>query len=405
MNPQEIFISDYDYPLPPERIAAFPLEKREASKLLVYKEGRIQDDNFFNLPSYLPKDATLVLNNTRVIEARLFFQKPTGGIIEVFCLGPDGQTIEQALAANGQSTWQCLIGGASKWKAGQVLEKTVQVNGRQALLRASYLSKQSDHFLISFSWEPADISFSELLQAAGAIPLPPYIKRNLSEQDKERYQTVFGREQGSVAAPTASLHFTKELLGEIAKAGTGIHHVTLHVGAGTFKPVKTATVAGHNMHGEPFSVSLQTLQALASASTIIAGGTTSLRTLESLYWIGVKCLNELPVQTLRQWEAYELEKRFNKITVAQSLQALIGYLSRAGLDVISCNTSMIIVPGYRFRLPAGLVTNFHQPQSTLLLLISAFIGEDWKKVYDHALKNDYRFLSYGDGSLLWRKEQ
>jgi S-adenosylmethionine:tRNA ribosyltransferase-isomerase len=399
--PQEILIKDYTYELPHHRIAEFPLEQRDQSKLLIYKSGNITDDAFFNIPQYLPKGVTLILNDTRVIEARLFFQKSTGGVIEIFCLEPYQQSIEQAMQQKSPTIWKCLIGGASKWKHGQILEKHFHQN--EVSLTAKYIDKKEDYFLIEFNWSPSDLPFVQILHEAGAIPLPPYIKRRAEKMDWERYQTIFSRHEGSVAAPTAALHFTQKTFEQLKEKGVDIGYVTLHVGAGTFKPVKAETIAEHHMHSEPFTVKKEVLQKLSASEKIIAVGTTSLRTLESLHWIGLK-LKERSDESfsLEQWEAYDLAEQYNNITYQQSLQSLIQWMEEHSTNEIHCKTSLIIVPGYKFKSAVGLITNFHQPNSTLLLLVAAFIGEDWKKVYQHALDNNYRFLSYGDSNLLWR---
>jgi S-adenosylmethionine:tRNA ribosyltransferase-isomerase len=402
---QNIFIKDYDYHLPHCRIAEFPLRERDSSKLLIYKNGEILDEHFLNLPQQIASQSTLILNNTRVIEARILFQKPTGGIIEIFCLEPFGESIERSLSLTQNVQWQCLIGGASKWKAGQILQKKVSLGNETIELNAGYISKQKDDFVIEFFWETGH-SFAEVLHAAGAIPLPPYIKRNVTGEDKERYQTIFSKHEGSVAAPTAALHFTKNVFQKLSEKNIDTKYITLHVGAGTFKPVKTETVAEHEMHKEPFAVPIDVLKKIIASEKIIAVGTTSLRTLESIYWIGVKLINGLIEDgwTLQQWEAYDLGKKYSSISVNESLSALIHWLEENNQTELHCQTGLIIVPGYSFKIPDGLITNFHQPQSTLLLLVSAFIGEDWRKVYQHALDNNYRFLSYGDSSLLWRKD-
>lgn len=399
----DIYIKDYTYSLPLERIAAFPLSKRDQSKLLVYKSGKISDDVFQDLPRHLHPGSTLVLNNTRVIEARILFQKPTGGIIEIFCLEPaEENIIENAISHSGPVRWNCLIGGASKWKPGQALQKELLINDRQVLFSAHYIAKLSDSFVIEFSWEPHGISFGEILHAAGAIPLPPYIKREVVADDSNRYQTIFARHQGSVAAPTAALHFTDAVFEQLAGCNIYPSYVTLHVGAGTFKPVKTETIAEHAMHAEHFHVSRKTLEELVTSREIVAVGTTSLRTLESLYWIGIKLMKKQQPEAeeliLEQWEAYELAEE--TISYTESIQSIINFMKQKETEEVFCRTSLIIVPGYRFRSASALITNFHQPQSTLLLLVAAFIGDDWKKVYQHALDNDYRFLSYGDSSLL-----
>lgn len=400
---QNLYIKDYDYHLPHDRIAEFPLEQRDQSKLLVYRNGEMTDDRFSNLPKHLPENSTLILNNTRVIEARILFRKHTGGVIEIFCLEPHQQTIEQSLAKTEKVHWQCLIGGASKWKPGQILRKEIFINGEAVQLNAKYVGKQADDFIIEFSWGPKH-SFAEVLHAAGAIPLPPYIKRKATEEDKERYQTVFAKEEGSVAAPTAALHFTGDVFEKFVQKNIATEYITLHVGAGTFKPVKTKTVAEHEMHKEPFTVSVEVLKKIITSKKIIAVGTTSLRTLETIYWLGVKSKNGLikGEWTLQQWEAYDLEKSYPSNSVEESVSALIDWLENNHQSELHCQTALIIVPGYQFKIPDGLITNFHQPQSTLLLLVSAFIGDDWKKIYQHALDNEYRFLSYGDSSLLWR---
>ena len=402
---QNIYIKDFDYDLPHERIAEFPLQERDQSKLLLYQNGEIADDHFLNLHKYIPEESTLILNNTKVIEARILFQKLTGGVIEIFCLEPFQQAIEQSLSSTEKVQWLCLIGGASKWKHGHILQKEVFINNELVHLSARYIDKQADSFIIEFCWQSQHYSFAEVLHAAGAIPLPPYIKRSVTEEDKERYQTIFSKQEGSVAAPTAALHFTKNSFRNLAGKNINAAYITLHVGAGTFKPVKTETVAAHEMHKEPFTVSIDVLKKILSSKKIIAVGTTSLRTLETIYWLGVKLINGLVKNewTLQQWEAYELEKNYSSLPVKESLRALINWLEENHQTELHCQTSLIIVPGYSFKIPDGLVTNFHQPQSTLLLLVSAFIGEDWKKVYQHALNNNYRFLSYGDSSLLWKK--
>lgn len=399
-KPQEIRIADYTYELSTDRIAAFPLPKRDDSKLLVFKSGRISDERFYQLPEQLPPNTTLVVNNTKVIEARVLFRKPSGGVIEIFCLEPHNTSMEVALQNGGECSWNCLVGGASKWKPGQVLEKEVPGGGT---LQAFYLSKELDHFVIRFEWQPAHLSFADVLHQTGAIPLPPYIKREAQTEDSTRYQTVFADKEGSVAAPTAALHFTDEVFSALAAKNIHTAPVTLHVGAGTFKPVKSETIGEHPMHAEHFQVSQDTLRKLIASENIVAVGTTSLRTLESLHWIGIKLLkgayhpNEEELE-LVQWECYELAA--HTISYKKSLQALLQHLEVKNQELLFCRTSLIIVPGYIFKSASAIVTNFHQPQSTLLLLVAAFIGPEWEKVYQHALDNEYRFLSYGDSSLL-----
>lgn len=401
MKKEEILIQDYTYHLPDDRIAHHPLPKRDDSKLLVYKSGRMETHRFFDLPHHLHEQTTLILNNSRVIEARIFFTKATGGVIEIFCLEPAGQSMELSLQQQGEVEWTCMIGGASKWKPGQVLSKELEIDGKMVVLEARYKEKLADAFTIHFSWSPATLHFIQVLHAAGNIPLPPYIKRSAELQDADRYQTIFATNEGSVAAPTASLHFTEAVFSNLAQKGIQPAYITLNVGAGTFKPVKTATIADHTMHHETFSVCRETLQAILAAKTIVAAGTTSLRTLESLHWMGVKLLtgNKATDFQLSQWEAYDLNQ---SISYQESIPALLQWMDAKEKDVLDCRTALLIVPGYSFKIPSGIITNFHQPQSTLLLLIAAFIGEDWKKVYQYAMENDFRFLSYGDSSLLWR---
>ena len=402
--PREILIKDYTYTLPHNRIAEFPLQERDQSKLLVYKNGQVTDDQFFNLPQHLQHGTTVILNNTRVIEARILFQKETGGIIEIFCLEPHQQSIEQAMQQKEKAVWKCLIGGASKWKAGQILRKSF-LSSNESHLLAKYIDKKDDYFLIEFDWQPPELSFVEVLHGTGAIPLPPYIKRSAEKMDWERYQTVFSKHEGSVAAPTAALHFTNKTFEELRAKNVDVNYITLHVGAGTFKPVKAEAIAGHQMHSEPFTVSKDLIKKLIASEKIVAVGTTSLRTLESLYWLGLKVKNTMADELeLGQWEAYELDEQYNNVSYKESLQNLLSWMQIHDTNELHCKTSLIIVPGYQFKIPAALITNFHQPQSTLLLLIAAFIGEDWKTVYQHALDNDYRFLSYGDSSLLWRRD-
>lgn len=401
---KNIPIRDYNYALPAEKIAIDPTTRREASRLLEYKNGAILDHYFHELPD-LVEDACLVLNDTRVIEARIFFQKPSGGQIEIFCLQPYGNSMETALQQEERSRWVCLIGGASKWKRGQLLQKTFSVGEQTITLEAAYVEKLPEHFLIEFSWTPPAFSFSQIIHAAGHIPLPPYIKRPAKAIDADRYQTVFSKHEGSVAAPTAALHFTPEILQSLAAKNVVPQFITLHVGAGTFKPVKSEIIGEHHMHEEPFIIRKSVLQELLRSEKIIAVGTTCLRTLESLHWIGVKTKYGLPnATTLAQWEAYELQEQFPEMQYRQSLQAIIDAMEAESKESWHCSTSLMVVPGYQFMLPSALITNFHQPQSTLLLLIAAFIGDDWKSVYRHALDNNYRFLSYGDSSLLWRAE-
>ncbi len=407
-DPRNLRIEDFTYPLPEQRIARYPLERRDDSKLLVYRAGQINDSVYRALPDHLPDGTLLVFNNTRVLEARLLFQKPTGGTIELFCLEPHERyaDITQGMAQQAAVMWCCLVGGASKWKPGQVLEKKFTTTAGECRLEARFVEKRPDCFIIEFSWTPQAWSFAELLHEAGVIPLPPYLKRAAEKADTERYQTVYASREGSVAAPTAGLHFTGDLLETLAARGIDCGYVTLHVGAGTFQPVKVTQVGDHPMHAEWIDVSRASIAGLLAAQgrPVVAVGTTSLRTLESLYWIGCKLLKDpdSPEIEVGQWEPYGAAE--TDITPGQSMQALLDWLDRTGRDRLITLTRILIAPEYRCRMVQGLITNFHQPQSTLLLLIAALVGEDWRLIYHHALDNEYRFLSYGDGSLLWVRE-
>ena len=407
-NPQDISISDFTYALPPERIAKYPLAERDDSKLLFYKDGAITADIYKNIATYIPENALLIFNNTKVVEARIVFQKPTGGSIEIFCLEPHEQyaDISIALLQKRKVQWQCLVGGASKWKAGQVLEKKIMQGDKEIIVQANYIEKRNDTYIIELSWTPGEIIFADILHYTGLIPLPPYIKRPVEDNDAIRYQTMYAREHGSVAAPTAGLHFTSTIFQQLKEKNISTDFITLHVGAGTFKPVKSSTMKEHDMHAEWIDVSKNTIEQILKNldNNIIAVGTTSLRTLESLYWLGVKsrvslAVSREPIQLL-QWEAYERD--CTDFSAKASLQSLLNWMNDNKLDRLIAKTQILIAPGYQFKIVSGLVTNFHQPQSTLLLLVAALIGKDWKEVYDYALQNDFRFLSYGDGSLLWR---
>jgi S-adenosylmethionine:tRNA ribosyltransferase-isomerase len=418
-NSKNISIQDYTYSLPEERIAKYPLGERDASKLLIYKEGKISEDIYRNIIHHIPENSLLIFNNSKVIEARVLFQKPTGGVIEIFCLEPHEQyaDITTAMLQKEKVLWQCLVGGASKWKQGQVLEKKINLIDKEIILKASYIEKKIDSFIIELSWSPTEFSFAEILHHAGAIPLPPYIKRAVDESDAVRYQTVFAHTNGSVAAPTAGLHFTNKVFEKFKEKNIQTDFVTLHVGAGTFKPVKAETMQDHDMHAEWIDVSKTTIDNILKNldSNIIAVGTTSLRTIESLHWFGVKLMAVSgwqsvadSLQILSQWEAYELAEK--NIPVKDALHSLLGWMSKNKMERLTAKTQILIAPGYQLKIVKGLVTNFHQPQSTLLLLVAAFIGNDpdsyrdsWRKVYHYALQNDFRFLSYGDGCLLWSK--
>ena len=405
-DPRTLSIKDFTYLLPEERIAKYPLAERDASKLLIYKTENISEDIYQNIADHIPTDSLLIFNDTKVVEARLLFQKTTGGVIEIFCLEPHEQypDITTAMMQHKKVLWHCLIGGASKWKHGQILEKKIAYNSSELVLNASYIEKKGDSFIVDLSWNDASLSFAEVLHLFGAIPLPPYIKREPEASDSERYQTVYAHHEGSVAAPTAGLHFTETVFKKLGEKNIHKDFVTLHVGAGTFKPVKSETIEEHEMHAEYFTVSRSLIQNLIAHldKNIVAVGTTSLRTLESLYWLGVETRHALSLQKLEitQWEVYDHVVK--NISTKEALENLINWMNEIGLDSLTAKTQIIIVPGYQFKIANGLITNFHQPQSTLLLLVAAFIGDNWRKVYDHALGNDFRFLSYGDGSLLWR---
>lgn len=405
MDPYKITIRDYTYHLPDEKIALYPLEQRDASKMLVYKNGSMAEHRFSQLADHLPANSLLVFNNTKVINARLRFKKNTGAGIEIFCLEPLGAINEytSVMNATGSVLWKCLVGGAAKWKQ-ESLVKNVIVNGEEVLLTADKEEKLTDAYSIRLSWSPAHYSFAAIVEAAGDTPLPPYIKRDTDNEDSSRYQTIFAKEEGSVAAPTAGLHFTEKLFEDLTAKGIRKTWVTLHVGAGTFKPVKADSMQGHEMHAEYIDVSRASLtELLHNKGLVCAVGTTSLRTLESLYWMGVKALlqpgsGEI---TLAQWDVYEEPLFKSGVPAKQALEALLQWMDNNNKDRIFTQTQLLIAPGYRFRLCNMLVTNFHQPESTLLLLVAAAVGDNWKKMYDYALQHDFRFLSYGDGNLVF----
>jgi S-adenosylmethionine:tRNA ribosyltransferase-isomerase len=413
-DPRKLSIKDFTYSLPEEKIAKYPLSERDASRLLIYRDGNITEDIYKNIAEQIPSDSLIVFNDTKVVEARLLFQKPSGGVIEIFCLEPHEQykDITTAMVQRGKVLWQCLIGGASKWKHGHVLEKKIQTAETELILTAKYIEKRIDSFIVELSWQPESLSFAEILHYAGAIPLPPYIKRNAESSDSERYQTVYAHYEGSVAAPTAGLHFTPHVFESLKKKNIEPGFVTLHVGAGTFKPVKAETMQEHEMHAEFIDVSKEIIEQLINNSdkNIIAAGTTSLRTIESLYWLGVKLVNSQEsvvnskkMPELGQWEVYDTPEQ--NIKAIDALQSLLLWMEKNKLNRLIAKTRIIIAPGYTPRIAKALITNFHQPQSTLLLLVAALIGKDWRKVYEYALQNKYRFLSYGDGSLLWMKNR
>lgn len=409
MHPKDLSILDFTYELPDEKIARYPLEERDQSKLLIYQNKQISSSTYHELPSLLPPKTLLVFNNTKVVEARLYFQKASGSTIEIFCLEPDDRyaDITTAMLQKDQVYWKCMIGGAKKWKE-NAISLSFTYKNQTVILTAEKKEQKNDHYIISFHWTVQDISFAEVLHAAGNLPLPPYMNREAETNDLERYQTVYAKHDGSVAAPTAGLHFTTTLLSRLEAADIHTSFVTLHVGAGTFKPVKAEVMQDHAMHAEFIDVGIDTIELLKNSisNPIIAVGTTSLRTLESLYWLGILILrvknispNEL---TIDQWLPYETDERTDTVT---ALDALLNWMKSNGLSRMITKTSIIIAPGYRFRIISGLITNFHQPQSTLLLLVAAITGNDWKDIYQYALTQEFRFLSYGDGSLLWCKKE
>lgn len=407
MHPKDLLIRDFTYALPDDKIAKFPLPERDHSKLLIYSKGGIDETIYYNLPNHLFANTNLVFNNTRVIDARLLFRKHTGAVIEVFCLEPHSQyaDIQTAMAQKGKVWWRCLIGGASKWKHGMHLQKIVPTANKDIVLEAAIIDRTADNFVIEFTWQPDEMSFAEVLHLAGNIPLPPYLHRQVDPTDKERYQTVFAKEEGSVAAPTAGLHFTSNLLQKLADKGITTTYVTLHVGAGTFKPVSASVLEKHDMHAEFIDVSLQTIEnlnQLLANDIVVAVGTTSLRTIETLYWMGVKCLqqpNAAPEHLIvEQWDPYN---EATNVPAHDALEALATWMKVNDKVRLITKTQILIAPGYKLKIAKGLLTNFHQPQSTLLLLIAAIVGNKWKDIYNYALQNDFRFLSYGDACLLW----
>ncbi len=401
-DPKKLAIKDFVYELPDERIAKFPLAERDQSKLLYYKSGSIADHTFTDLPGLLPDGSLLVFNDTKVVQARLLFRKETGGIVEIFCLEPvkPYAEVQLAMQQTGHSTWKCLVGNNKRWKEGKLY-----LHFEGGTLTAEREAHQNGHFLINFNWEPAELTFAEVLERCGKLPLPPYLNRDLTPEDRTRYQTVYANQEGAVAAPTAGLHFTDRVLEAIKAKGMRTAYLTLHVGAGTFKPVKADVMEAHEMHAEQLYLTKPVLEQLLAhlqqGKPIIPVGTTSMRSLESIYWLGVKVLQQpdLLQQELHitQWFAYET---IHLPEPPEAIKALLAYMANYNTDHLHASTKIIIAPGYSFKICSGLVTNFHQPESTLLLLVSALIGENWRKVYQHAMDNNYRFLSYGDSSLL-----
>jgi len=407
VHPKDLKIADYIYDLPNERIAKYPVQERDASKLLVFRNGCVSEDVYRNIATHIPSENLLVFNQTKVVHARLLFHKPTGGGIEVFCLEPHEQygDVQNAMLQKEKVWWKCMIGGASKWKHGLML--TEHFPEHRFSLTASILEHETGSFTLEFSWDDENLTFAEVLHIAGKVPLPPYLHREAETEDEERYQTIYAKQEGSVAAPTAGLHFTQRVLESFSEKRISTEFVTLHVGAGTFKPVKSETMEGHEMHSEWIDVSVDLIEKLVAHldKGIVAVGTTSLRTLESLYWIGVKLLQhtvpDFDQIAVKQWEPYEHDE--HEIHANHALQALVDWLLQNHQQRLVTRTQILIAPGYEFKVIKGLITNFHQPQSTLLLLVAALIGEDWRQVYEYAMAHDFRFLSYGDGSLLWKQ--
>lgn len=401
MNTKGIHISDYNYELADERIAKFPMAERDHSKLLIYRQGEVSEDVFYNLPKHLPSNALMVFNNTKVIQARLHFRKETGALIEVFLLEPaQPADYEQMFQTCGRCSWLCLVGNLKKWKEGALTRK-LEIEGEELELKAIRRGEQGTSQLIEFEWN-GDIPFADIIDVVGELPIPPYLNRETQESDKSTYQTVYSKIKGSVAAPTAGLHFTEQVLADIDAHGIEREELTLHVGAGTFRPVKSEEIADHEMHTEYIAVRRHTLERLlAYDAQAIAVGTTGVRTLESLYYMGLKLeqQEDLTEEQLHvnQWEPYEVEAT---IPPAKAIQNIIDWMDRHHLTTLHTSTQIIIAPGYDYHIVKMLVTNFHQPQSTLLLLVSAFVKGDWRRIYDYALSHDFRFLSYGDSSLL-----
>lgn len=442
-NPRNIQISDYNYELPEERIARYPLEQRDQSKLLIWRDGKIVQKNFFDLPDQIPAGSMIVFNNTKVIQARLHFHKPTGGLVEVFCLEPESpKDYQQNFAAEQECVWTCLVGNSKKWKEGALSMEVTLKDGRQTTLYCERVSDPGASQKIRFYWDTPNVSskeatdeqnnkttkervsFASLLDAIGELPIPPYLNRATEEKDKETYQTVYSKIQGSVAAPTAGLHYTPAVLDSLKSKGVDLQYLTLHVGAGTFKPVKSETIEGHDMHTEFISVPKSVIQSLLafkrtkeqknqttlqpSTGLLVATGTTSVRTLESLYYIGEKLQINPDAQpedlVVHQWEPYDVE---HSVSLTDSLQNILDYLDKTKQENLVTATQILIAPGFTYRIVDAIVTNFHMPQSTLLLLVSAFVdggslqGENWHEIYRYALENDFRFLSYGDSSILF----
>lgn len=401
-SPKNIQISDFDYPLPEERIAKFPLAQRDQSKLLYYHDGAISESQFFHIPELLPQNSLLVFNDTKVIHARLFFPKPTGSIIEVFCLEPFEMPVSQCFDQREHCSWKCFVGNNKKWKE-PILSREIMIDGVNVTLSVQRRSAIGNAWIIDFSWT-GEVSFAHIIDAAGVIPLPPYLNREAVSSDNERYQTVYARLQGSVAAPTAGLHFTPEVFDALKEKHIDTDFITLHVGAGTFKPVNTPTIGEHEMHVEKIEIARNNIKCILDhmGQPIIPVGTTSVRTIESVYWFGVKLSRnpDLECMSVLQWDPYELAE--SAIPATDAYRNVLSWMDRQGIEYLEGDTQLMIAPGYRYHVISGLITNFHQPKSTLLLLVSALIGDAWRDCYQYALDHGFRFLSYGDSCLFLR---
>lgn len=401
-SPKNIQITDFDYPLPEERIAKFPLAQRDQSKLLYYHDGAISESQFFHIPELLPQNSLLVFNDTKVIHARLFFPKPTGSIIEVFCLEPFEMPVSQCFDQREHCSWKCFVGNNKKWKE-PILSREIMIDGVNVTLSVQRRAAIGNAWIIDFSWT-GEVSFAHIIDAAGVIPLPPYLNREAVSSDNERYQTVYARLQGSVAAPTAGLHFTPEVFDALTEKHIDTDFITLHVGAGTFKPVNTPTIGEHEMHVEKIEIARNNIKCILDhmGQPIIPVGTTSVRTIESVYWFGVKLSRnpDLECMSVLQWDPYELAE--SAIPATDAYRNVLSWMDRQGIEYLEGDTQLMIAPGYRYHVISGLITNFHQPKSTLLLLVSALIGDAWRDCYQYALDHGFRFLSYGDSCLFLR---
>lgn len=405
MNPRDISISDFTYDLPEPKIAKYPLENRDHSKLLVWQNGQISDRNFWELPEILPSAAHLFFNNTKVVHARHIFTKDSGAKIEIFCLEPIDGNYQKAFGSKGSSEWKCLLGNSKRWKSG-LLTKQAYINNTVVIIQAEMLSQEAQFAHIRFTWDQPEIAFANLLSETGILPLPPYLNREANKKDESQYQTTYAKEEGSVAAPTAGLHFTEDTFLKLKERKIRSTEITLHVGAGTFLPVKASKMQEHEMHREHIEVPLEAIEKLVESlqqkQCIIPVGTTSMRTLETLYWYGVRLLQNKMDSTnfsLTQWEPYELVQTVN---AEEAIATLANYLRTNSITTLFGSTQLLIAPGYKMRIADALITNFHQPQSTLLLLVSALVGDKWRDIYEHALNHNYRFLSFGDSSILFR---